>query len=395
MVRNIRVLNRFLLRLLVQGRRKITIAPLKEDRNRSVTFLKRKTGLFKKAHELGVLCSADVAVIVFGNNGKLHEFSSGNIEKILMKYTEHSGETERRGPRDFTDSNENDDNDNDIEQDNEHDDNMEHHQSTHSPSVSVSARQDDKDIKPRIQVDQLGDENAHSPSPSFTQNHPAHPPQLPRSPKPISPKPLSPYPMPSSFLSPNSHTQPQHNETFMNWQFAQMQAQMMSQQQQQQQQQHQHQQQHQQRTTQPSPQQHFLSPSTHLLNPNSPNSSHPPPPFFASPNMSNMPGMPWYAPIPPVAWPPPPAPPSQLPNSMFMDPFQFPLEGFGGSSETPFQWPISNKDSSNDNSSAQNPQNPHAHKSAGSDTAASTTTTATPVKTEDDSPRPGKRTRKS
>lgn len=55
------------------GRRKIQIAPITEDRNRSVTFLKRKNGLFKKAYELGVLCSADVAVIVFAHNGKLYE----------------------------------------------------------------------------------------------------------------------------------------------------------------------------------------------------------------------------------------------------------------------------------------------------------------------------------
>jgi hypothetical protein len=56
------------------GRRKISIAPIADDRNRSVTFLKRKNGLFKKAYELGVLCSADVAVIVFNNAGKLFEY---------------------------------------------------------------------------------------------------------------------------------------------------------------------------------------------------------------------------------------------------------------------------------------------------------------------------------
>lgn len=32
----------------------------------SCPFLQRKNGLFKKAYELGVLCSVDVAVIIFG-----------------------------------------------------------------------------------------------------------------------------------------------------------------------------------------------------------------------------------------------------------------------------------------------------------------------------------------
>lgn len=50
------------------------------------TFLKRKGGLFKKAHELSVLCSVDVAVIIFGHNKKLYEFSSGDIRETLGKY---------------------------------------------------------------------------------------------------------------------------------------------------------------------------------------------------------------------------------------------------------------------------------------------------------------------
>src|ERR1700712_1391612 len=50
------------------------------------TFLKRKGGLFKKAHELSVLCSVDVAVIIFGHNKKLYEFSSGDIQETLRRY---------------------------------------------------------------------------------------------------------------------------------------------------------------------------------------------------------------------------------------------------------------------------------------------------------------------
>lgn len=56
------------------GRRKIEIAPIEDNRNRLVTFTKRKTGLFKKAYELGVLCGAEVAVIVFAHNSKVYEY---------------------------------------------------------------------------------------------------------------------------------------------------------------------------------------------------------------------------------------------------------------------------------------------------------------------------------
>ncbi|KAL8776528.1 MAG: hypothetical protein Q9213_008236 [Squamulea squamosa] len=68
------------------GRRKIEIKAIKDDRNRSVTFLKRKGGLFKKAHELSVLCSVDVAVIIFGHNKKLYEYSSGDINETIGRF---------------------------------------------------------------------------------------------------------------------------------------------------------------------------------------------------------------------------------------------------------------------------------------------------------------------
>jgi MADS-box transcription factor len=103
------------------GRRKIEIKAIKDDRNRSVyvfialrmrqsrptltldsTFLKRKGGLFKKAHELSVLCSVDVAVIIFGHNKKLYEFSSGDINETIGRYqyvSTHVMESETRAKR--------------------------------------------------------------------------------------------------------------------------------------------------------------------------------------------------------------------------------------------------------------------------------------------------------
>ncbi|EGY17257.1 hypothetical protein VD0002_g9307 [Verticillium dahliae] len=87
------------------GRRKIEIKAIKDDRNRSVTFLKRKGGLFKKAHELSVLCSVDVAVFIFGNNKKLYEYSSTDMREMITRYTYHGGPTEHKGPSDFNGGN--------------------------------------------------------------------------------------------------------------------------------------------------------------------------------------------------------------------------------------------------------------------------------------------------
>jgi hypothetical protein len=70
------------------GRKKIKIRPIKDDRNRAVTFLKRKNGLFKKAFELAVLCRAEVAVIVFAGNKKLYEFASSDMKEVLFRYTQ-------------------------------------------------------------------------------------------------------------------------------------------------------------------------------------------------------------------------------------------------------------------------------------------------------------------
>ncbi|KAJ7322945.1 hypothetical protein DFH08DRAFT_712176 [Mycena albidolilacea] len=88
------------------GRRKIEIQPITHERNRSVTFLKRKNGLFKKAYELGVLCSVDVAVIIFeerpGHHHKLYQYCSTDIRDIVGRHVQYDGERDSRGPADFS-----------------------------------------------------------------------------------------------------------------------------------------------------------------------------------------------------------------------------------------------------------------------------------------------------
>ncbi|KAF7723124.1 myocyte enhancer factor [Apophysomyces ossiformis] len=83
------------------GRKKIKIRPIQEDRNRQVTFLKRKYGLMKKAYELSVLCNCEIALIIFNSNNKLVQYASTDIDKILMKYTEHNGPQESKSNDDF------------------------------------------------------------------------------------------------------------------------------------------------------------------------------------------------------------------------------------------------------------------------------------------------------
>ncbi|KAJ0792645.1 putative transcription factor MADS-type1 family [Helianthus annuus] len=58
------------------GRGKIEIKKIENVSTRQVTFSKRRAGLLKKAHELSVLCDAEVGIIVFSNTGRLYEFSS-------------------------------------------------------------------------------------------------------------------------------------------------------------------------------------------------------------------------------------------------------------------------------------------------------------------------------
>ncbi|RWW66082.1 hypothetical protein BHE74_00026570 [Ensete ventricosum] len=62
---------------MVKGKR--VIQRIENAASRQVTFSKRRNGLVKKALELSVLCDAEVALIIFSSQGKLHEFSSSRF----------------------------------------------------------------------------------------------------------------------------------------------------------------------------------------------------------------------------------------------------------------------------------------------------------------------------
>ena len=71
------------------GRKKISIQRIVDERNRQVTFTKRKFGLMKKAYELSVLCDCEITLMIFNSQNKLYQFHSHNLDNILMKYTKY------------------------------------------------------------------------------------------------------------------------------------------------------------------------------------------------------------------------------------------------------------------------------------------------------------------
>ncbi|KAL5543323.1 hypothetical protein UlMin_008454 [Ulmus minor] len=73
------------------GRGRVQLKRIENKINRQVTFSKRRSGLLKKAHEISVLCDAEVALIVFSTKGKLFEYSTNSsMERILERYERYS-----------------------------------------------------------------------------------------------------------------------------------------------------------------------------------------------------------------------------------------------------------------------------------------------------------------
>lgn len=70
------------------GRGKIEIKKIENSTNRQVTYSKRRNGIFKKAHELSVLCDAKVSLIMLSGNNKFHEYTSpsSSTKSIIDQY---------------------------------------------------------------------------------------------------------------------------------------------------------------------------------------------------------------------------------------------------------------------------------------------------------------------
>lgn len=81
------------------GRKKIDITPISYEKQRNITFNKRKNGLLKKAAELSLLCQLKLFLAFTDLNGNLinfytpdceflNEFDFSKDDKKLITFTE-------------------------------------------------------------------------------------------------------------------------------------------------------------------------------------------------------------------------------------------------------------------------------------------------------------------
>ncbi|KAK9092156.1 hypothetical protein Syun_027067 [Stephania yunnanensis] len=82
-----------------KGRQKIEIKRIVQEDSRQVTFSKRRSGLFKKASELSILCGAEVVIIVFSPAGKAFSFGVPNVDTLIDRFT-HSSSSSSPSHRD-------------------------------------------------------------------------------------------------------------------------------------------------------------------------------------------------------------------------------------------------------------------------------------------------------
>lgn len=69
-----------------QGRKKIEMKLIADENARTVTFSKRRAGLFKKATELSILCGTQIALIIFSLAGRAYSFGHPDVESVVGRF---------------------------------------------------------------------------------------------------------------------------------------------------------------------------------------------------------------------------------------------------------------------------------------------------------------------
>ncbi|XP_062227613.1 agamous-like MADS-box protein AGL61 [Phragmites australis] len=81
-----------------KGRQRIDIAPILDKDRCQVTCSKRKSGLFKKASEISLLCDAHVAVLVFSKADKPFALGTPSVDHVLRRFAPLPGYDEDGAP---------------------------------------------------------------------------------------------------------------------------------------------------------------------------------------------------------------------------------------------------------------------------------------------------------
>ncbi|MQM10446.1 hypothetical protein Taro_043342 [Colocasia esculenta] len=68
------------------GRKKIEIKRIGTEEARQVCFSKRRTGLFKKACELCILCGAEVVIVVYSPAGRPYSFGGPEVSVVADRF---------------------------------------------------------------------------------------------------------------------------------------------------------------------------------------------------------------------------------------------------------------------------------------------------------------------
>ena len=69
-----------------KGRQKIEMKKIENEDDRLITFLKRRSGIYKKASELVTLCGAEVGVVIFSPAGKPFSFGHPSVESVANRF---------------------------------------------------------------------------------------------------------------------------------------------------------------------------------------------------------------------------------------------------------------------------------------------------------------------
>ncbi|XP_078439251.1 agamous-like MADS-box protein AGL61 [Wolffia australiana] len=69
-----------------RGPRRVEIKRIEKEAARKVCFSKRKSGLFKKAAELSVLCGAEICAVVCSPGGRVFTFGHPSVEAIAARF---------------------------------------------------------------------------------------------------------------------------------------------------------------------------------------------------------------------------------------------------------------------------------------------------------------------